>query len=172
MRAAAVLFLFVFSSCARTTGPAETGQIPPSDYDVSFIGTPFKAEKIVEGTRADAVEMPGTGGGTYSAVVLLTVDKVLKGNLPKVSSPAPSKMEQAKEAAGNKQLLKLLTMDFEDPDAVHEKEWLSIAVQDPSKTFGLRSWSSPAGKPHRIYLKKAGEDGRSYIMTGAAPVSP
>jgi|GEM_PF-1717764 len=159
--------VFLLSACAASPQKALTPA--NTTFDISFIGIPFKANPIGAGVGADAIEIAPDGNTNYTSVVLVTVEKELKGSLPETGPRAPSKITQANDALKSKQILKVLLMDFDDPDAVQTKSWVSIAVIDPVKTFSIRRGSeSERGRRYRIYLR---DTGKGYHMVSAVPES-
>jgi len=71
-----------------------------------------------------------------------------------------------KDAAEDKNLLKLLTMDFEKPaEDGDDKEWLSIAVIDPYASFGVREGEPPASRQrYKLSLAQVHKDPDSFIL--------
>ncbi len=96
--------------------------------------------------------------------VLFHIDKVVKGEFSKSKLGGPSALEQAKDAAKNKEILKLLTLDFSNPEDEVDKELLSVAVYDPETSFGINASDSPSKTKHKLYLKRMDEDADSFIL--------
>lgn len=162
----AALFIFLVTVSCAASGSG-TGRIPPlSEYDTSFIGRPFKAFPLEAGSGADAIEKTGEEV-RYNAIVLVSVERLLKGNLSVQAAPVPSKIDQTKDAFQKRQFLKVLTMDFDKPDEAREKPWLSIAVMNSRRTFGLAPGEEKEGRRYRIYLRSV--SGQGYEMLAALP---
>lgn len=164
----AFIFMLLLSLAAISCTHAAKPDSP--DYDVILTASPLSVKSIEPGVAVDAIEKGAIEDGSADKVVVFDIDAVKKGKFTKVREGGPSKMEQAKDALKEFDLLKVLALDFDDPDDWIEKRWLSIAVKNPNDSFGITDWDRPEGGRHKIYLKRLADDPDSYIMTASEPL--
>lgn len=151
--------LLLSSSCAH--------RFAAGDYDVVLEGIPMAVKAIDEKTVVDAIEEINGEIPPLNAVVSFGVQRVLVGEFTRVEPEGPSKLEQMKDAVDDRNILKLLTLDFSSPGEAHEKKWLSIAVADPQASFGLTAENEAAPGRYKIYLKREPGNPKSYRMVYA-----
>ena len=159
-----VLFLFVF------TGPIQAGIRDSALFvkgaDIVLKGKIIGIKTIGPGAVVDAVEKNAEASHP-TAVVQFKIDRVVKGEFTKFKEGGPAKLEQLNQALRDKNILKVATLDFTDPEKETEKGWFSVAVNDPQKTFGINSWENLPESKYRIYLERVENQSDSYIMVDA-----
>ena len=98
--------------------------------------------------------------------VIFRVERILKGDLKIPKSQEISLLSQMKDAADDKNILKLLTMDFEKPpEDGTDKGWLSMAVVDSYATFGIREGEDPATRQrYKLSLARVHKNPDSYVL--------
>ncbi len=128
----------------------------------------FEAESVV-----DALDATSAQGQLPTATVSFLVKEVLRGELPMVkrSASADSLLGQAKDAVHEKSFLKLVTMDFENPDVEHPERarWFSVGVQSPLESFKILSWKDLPKEPYRLVFEKE-SDAAGWTLTSAEKV--
>ncbi|HTL47830.1 MAG TPA: hypothetical protein VL688_07180 [Verrucomicrobiae bacterium] len=133
-------------------------------YDAVLRVTPIRVKPIEKGASIDAIEQKLENEGWPTAVVVFRVDKVVSGEFNKVKVRNASRWDQAREAGKNKNILKILTLDFDKPEEIQDQEWISVAVTNPIESFGIHSWEQPEKKSGRIYLKRVPEQPGTFVM--------
>ncbi|MBN1688563.1 MAG: hypothetical protein JW893_05645 [Candidatus Omnitrophica bacterium] len=149
----------MLSACSSFSKGSESEKV-----DVVAKVIPLQVKHLSSQTPFDVMEKALLEKGWGGAVVLFEIEDVLKGEFDKVKVGGPSKMAQIREAAGNKNILALLTLDFDDPDEEVKKRWLTIAVEDPRETFGIENWEEPKRQSLMVYLSRLPEDRDSFIL--------
>ncbi len=162
-----LLLMLCVSSCA-TAAPGSSRALFKS-ADAVFEVQPLRVHAVREGGSADAIEAEPARAAVAEAIVSFKILRVLKGDWPMVPAGGPSRVEQAHHAMHKKKYLKLLTLDFDDPHELIRKEWFSVAVEDPSGTFGISSWDAPEPRKLKLYLKCDGAHKGSYRLLGVIP---
>jgi len=137
--------------------------------DVVLDVIPLKVRPISRGSSVDVIENDVSRLPFVEAVVSFKLKRVLKGNWIKEKLGGPSRFAQMQTAAKNRNVFKMIGLDFTDPEEEVLKEWLSVAVEDPGKVFGINNWESPGSKRLKLYLKRQPENNNSFIMIGAVP---
>ena len=158
-----VFVLLLSASCA-------SNQTPGIEYDVILNASITRVKPMKPGMAVDAVEATSANGEEMIplAVVVFRVDTVIRGEFVKRLG-GPTRYEQAREAVADKNILKILTADFKDPDTLVQKSTLSVAVEDPEQLFGIVRAPDPNQK-YRIYLKHSDGAPNSYILTHSKPL--
>ncbi len=138
----------------------------PLKADLTLVASPIWARSIKAGGTVNALEKPADEMPPVWTSVLFRVEKVLSGEFKIPKSQEISLWSQMKDAAEDKNLLKLLTMDFEKPaEDGDDKEWLSIAVIDPYASFGVREGEPPASRQrYKLSLAQVHKDPDSFIL--------
>ena len=157
-----VLSAVVLSSCAHL--PQRKALLSSDHYDVILEATPFKVKGITSGSVVDVVEEGLDQVGFDSAVVSFKIEKVLRGEFTKVKFAGPSRFQQMKDAARDRDFWKIIKSDFSDPNELVDQKLISIAVQDPVKTFGFNSWSDPGNKRYKLYLQRVAKQANTYVL--------
>ena len=146
---------------------AEPGSAPEKKLkaDVVLFATPIKVKALDAATPVEVLETSPENMGKASKAVLFRIDRVVRGNFKTITVPDPSVWEQAKNAAGDKSFLKLVTMDFERPsEGGTPKECFTMAVSDPLNSFGIKEGEAPSKQRYRISLARIHKDPDSYIL--------
>ncbi|MCB9799708.1 MAG: hypothetical protein H6757_02980 [Candidatus Omnitrophica bacterium] len=169
------VMLFGLNSCSTVPSATLTSDERENyrkSSDVILTAEPIKVTAIRVGQTIDAIEGSPEEIGLAQAVVLFRIERVLKGDFTKVKTGGASVTQQALQAIKQKEILKVLTLDFKDPDEIIQKEWLSIAVRDPEILFliPVRMWDSPRPEKFKLYLKRMPEDPSSYLFLGRESV--
>ncbi|MBI4430358.1 MAG: hypothetical protein HY587_01430 [Candidatus Omnitrophica bacterium] len=133
------------------------------EYDVVLDATPIYVKPIESGETVDAIEQELETSGKPAAVVLFKINRVILGEFTLLKRGGPSKLEQFQQALQDKDILKVATLNFEDPEKTAPKGWLNIAVSDPFKTFGIES-AAPKDRRYRICLKRIPERPDTYVL--------
>ncbi|HRK62313.1 MAG TPA: hypothetical protein PLY88_07200 [Candidatus Omnitrophota bacterium] len=108
----------------------------------------FNPDEIVD--ALDAVSADGVMPG---ATVVFKIESVVKGNLPPVKVPASSSVwNQTKDAYKEKSFLKMITMDYQNPEVEREGKprWFAVGVQSPLESFQVVSWSDLPKQNYRL----------------------
>lgn len=161
--------LLSLSGCAPLHSQGYTPvSLSHRDYDVVLEAIAIQVKPLMANSTVDAIDLSLKESGDMNAIVIFKIQEVLEGEFTKEKAGGPSKLAQLGEAASEKQILKLLTLDFKDPNSLVAKDWISVAVPEPEKTFSLNSWKDPSGKIYRLYLKRDKEQKNSYVLTGVS----
>lgn len=160
------LFVFLVGIVGHSHAGVRDSALFVQGADVVLKGTLIGIKAIEPGAVVDAVEK-GNGEFTPTAEVLFKIDRVVKGEYTKFKVGGPAKLDQLNQALRDKNILKVATLDFTDPDRSTEKGWFSVAVKDPQKTFGIDSWEDLPQSKYRIYLERVDDQPDSYIMVDA-----
>jgi len=170
------ILLFFFLTLAAERLPlfaAESAALNPKalfkQADVVLEVIPLRARPIERGVSVDAVENDSARLALAEAVVSFKIRRVLKGEWIKERVGGPTRLEQLEKAARKKDYMKILSLNLSDPNAVVAREWLSIAVENPGKTFGISSWDSPEPTRLKVYFKRQPENKNSFVMIGVVP---
>lgn len=161
---------FILLACPAAQALEAGDGIPvykESEFDLGVDAVAVRVKSLGSKTVIDAVENDPESRAHPQAVVSFRILRVFRGELGTMTVGGPSKYEQMKEAAQEREILKLVTLDFENPEEEVEQEWLKIAVRSPMETFGIREWDNPGGKEIKLYLKRLPERPDSYILVRA-----
>lgn len=139
------------------------------EADVVLHVTPMRVRPIDRGASVDAVEGDLSRLPFAEAVVSFKVERVMKGQWTTKLGGA-GHLDQMSEAVRKKEVLKILTLDFTDPNEQVDKGWISVAVEDPGKTFGINHWDAPETRGLKLYFKRLPDDKDSLILTGVIPL--
>ncbi len=124
----------------------------------------FKPEEII-----DALDEPSVQGALPSATAVFLIKQVRQGKLPQPKiSQTTSTWSQAKDALKEKNFLKMVTMDFQNPNVEHENRphWFAVGVQSPFETFKVISWTDLPQTDFRLVLKKEAENS-GWVLVSA-----
>lgn len=157
------IFAFIFQAAfgSLISGPAAAWG--PRESKVVLLASPIRVKPFQGKMTADAIENPGTAAPPQ-ALVVFKIERVMKGSLPQIKSGGDSKMKQAGDALSEHNYLKFLAADFQDPDRMEDKAWISIAVADPAKTFQITSWEDPGNRRYILHFKTVPGRPGSYIL--------
>ena len=157
-----LILTIVLSSCGHLS--QRKALFPSGNSDVILEATPFKVKGITSESVVDVVEEGLDQVGFDSAVVSFKIDKVSKGEFTKVKFAGPSKFQQMKDAARDRDFWKIIKSDFSDPNGLVDQKLISVAVQNPVKTFGFNSWSDTGNKRYRLYLQLVPKQINTYVL--------
>lgn len=134
--------------------------------DVKLLAIPVRAKSILAKGTINALEKPASEMPPVWTAVIFRVERVLRGTFKTPKEQELTLMDQMKEAADDKKILKLLTMDFEKPpEEGTDKGWLSMAVVDPYVSFGIREGETPiALQRYKLSLARVHKDPESYVL--------
>lgn len=167
-----ILLLFCFLGVTPSNGaesldlkPA-SGKSPALKTDLVMIAIPIRAKGIMAGGTINALEKPASEMPPVWTSVLFRVERIVDGECKIPQSQELSLWGQMKDATGEKNILKILTMDFEKPDENGtDKGWLSMAVIDPESSFGIREGEAPSVRQRfRLSLARVHHDPDSYVL--------
>ncbi len=136
----------------------------PLKVNVVLDVIPIKVKPLKAWKAVDALEKRPEEMGPAGSIVIFRIKRVLRGELKKVKVPSLSLLEQAKDATGDKDILKLVTMDFKRPEEDQEKEWFSMVVADPYASFGIRENEDAPKQRYKISLARVQKDPESFVL--------
>lgn len=128
----------------------------------------FNPDEIVD--ALDAVSAEGVLPG---ATVVFKIESVVKGTLPPVKVPASSSVwSQTQDAYKEKSFLKMITMDYQNPEVEREGKprWFAVGVQSPLESFKVVSWSELPEQLYRLSFSKESSTG-GWILQSAESVN-
>jgi len=151
------------TSIGETIARAET---KPLKTDIELIAIPIRARSIKAGGTIDALEKPAAEMPPVWTAVIFRVERIRKGDFKIPKNQEISLWSQMKDAADDKNILKILAMDFEKPDENGtDKGWLSMAVADPYTAFGIREGEDPATRQrYKLSLARVHKEPDSYVL--------
>ncbi|HCM42951.1 MAG TPA: hypothetical protein DIS66_06550, partial [Candidatus Omnitrophica bacterium] len=117
----------------------------------------FNTEEIV-----DALDVVSAEGVLPGATVVFKIESVIKGTLPPVKVPASGSVwNQTQDAYKEKNFLKMITMDYQNPEVEREDKprWFAVGVQSPLDSFKVVSWSELPPQSYRLSFSKEGSTG-------------
>ncbi len=149
-----------------TSLKASPAQSKPLKADVVLIAVPMRARSILAGGTVSALEKPASEMPPAWTAVVFRVGRVLKGEFKIPKNQEISLWDQMKDAAEDKDLLKILAMDFERPDeSGTDQTWLSLAVIDPYTSFGVREGEDATERQrYKLSLARVHKDPDSYVL--------
>ncbi len=164
-----VVFLCAVPLCAGETAidkVAAGGRSKPLKANVTLIAVPVRAKSIKARGTINALEKPASEMPPAWTAVVFRVERVVRGEFKTPKDQEITLMDQMKDAAGDKNFLKLLTMDFErPPEDGTDKGWLSMAVVDPYASFGIReNEMASVRKRYKLFLARVHKDPDSYVL--------
>ena len=180
MKKALILLAFGFLSCVPLFGSeAATGEnsprvsVKPLKADIVLLAIPIRARGIVAGGTVNALEKPAAEMPPAWTAVVFQVERILSGDFKIPKREEVSLWSQVKDAADDKNILKILAMDFDKPDEDGtNKEWLSMAVADPYALFGIREGEEPASRQrYKLSLARVHRDPDSYVLVKSEKLS-
>jgi hypothetical protein len=133
--------------------------------DVVLLAVPITVKSPTTGRTIDALEKPSAEMGKTWKIVVFNIERVITGNFKILPIKDPSLWSQVKDAADDKNILKLLMMDFQRPEEdSKEKNALSMAVTDPLFSFGIKENSPSPKQRYKISLALVQKTPESYVM--------
>ena len=165
------IFIFVFLLgfvCPTTSLIATTVSSDPSKplkANVVLDATPIRVKPLKASKGVDALEKSPEEMGPSARVVVFRINRVLRGELAPIQMNELSLMDQAKDAAGDKDFLKLVTMDFKRPEGESaEKRSFSMVVADPTTSFGIKEGEESSKQRYRLSLARVHKKPDSYVL--------
>lgn len=152
----------IHRSVVGLDGTVITGE----DYDTVLRAAPVRVKPLGVTRTFDAIEFGDEDIELFDKKVVFEIQDVLLGEYVTTKRGGPSKMEQAKEAGLEKDFMKVLTMDFKDPEEMVDKRWISVAVKDPTERFGISNWNQPNREPMKLYLKRTKTNEDTFFLMG------
>ena len=162
------LFLIAFLSLAAWVG--SDSAYAAKGADVVLEVTPIIVKEFEIGDVVDVIEGNPDRAELSLWTVQFRIEDELRGKFTRVEIGGASKLDQAVEAAEGKDLFKILTLDFQDPKEKILKPWLTVAVVDPYKTFGLKPGSDFSDEKYKIYLKKDEANPQAFYLLEAKKI--
>jgi len=165
--------LFVFGFACQSiplhagTMPSATSPVPnkPLKVNVVLDVTPIRVKSLKEGKGVDALEKLPEEMGPTTRIVVFRINRVMRGELATIKTKELSLWDQAKDAAGDKNILKLITMDFHRPEGEGaERKSFSMAVLDPYASFGIREGEDTPKQRYKISLALIHKNPDSYLL--------
>ena len=123
----------------------------------------FDTQEVV-----DALDVASAEGNMPTATAVFKIDSVVKGTLPLLKTPSSASLgSQMKDSVKDKNILQILTMDYQNPEVEREDQprWFAIGVQSPLEAFKILSWSDLPQKSYRLTFSKKGD--ASWILESA-----
>lgn len=154
-----VFFVLMLAGCQSL--PVERPEAP---YDTLFSARLIRIKDFQPDMAVDVIEEDPTRVQFISAVGVFRIERVLKGEMPMVRAGGPSRADQLKEAAEDRNLLSLLTLDVQDPDALIEKPWLSLAVGSATRTFDVTDRENLPQARYYLFLNTLSERPGSFQL--------
>jgi hypothetical protein len=138
----------------------------PLKADVQLIAVPIRAKSILAGGTIQALERPASEMPPSWSAVIFRVERVVDGNFKVPQNQEISLLDQMKDAAEEKKILKLLTMNFEKPpEEGTDRGWLSMAVIDSYASFGIREGAiSTERRRYKLSLARVHKDPDSFVL--------
>ena len=167
------VFLFIFGflcpsiSLSTETVPLAISFAPkkPLKADVVLDVIPIRVKPLREGKGVDALERLPEEMGSLTMIVVFRVNRVLRGEFETTQTNDLSLWDQAKDAVGDKNILKLVTMDFHRPEeGPTQKTSFSMAVADPAASFGIKENETFPRQRYRISLARVHKKPDSYLL--------
>lgn len=163
MKIGAVVFLVVYFFSVPFTAFSALAAKPRAD--VVLLVAPVSVRFPEAGRTVDALEKQPEEMGASWQLVVFRIERVLKGNFKTFKAKEPSLWNQMKDAVDDKNIIKLVAMDFERPsDEPVEKNILSMAVVDPEASFGITGEALPQKQLFKIGLAMIQREPKSYVM--------
>jgi len=123
----------------------------------------FNPDEIV-----DALDTVSAEGALPGATVVFRIESVVKGTLPPAKVPeSGSVWNQTQNAYKEKNFLKMITMDYQNPEVEREDKprWFAVGVQSPLESFKVVSWTDLPEALYRLSFSKDISTGGWIIQT-------
>ena len=166
-----IFLIIVVALCPDSSLKAETATSAtpavlnkPLKANVVLDAIPIRVKPLKESKGVDALEKLPEEMGPSSMVVVFRVNRVLRGELRAVKTNDLSLWDQVKDAAGDKNILKLVTMDFHRPEEETPKESFTMVVADPHTSFGIKEGEESPKQHYRISLARVHKNPDSYLL--------
>ncbi len=163
------VFGFLCPSVSLNAGTAPSAVVSVQNKslkaDVVLDVTPIRVKPLKEGGGVDVLEKSPEEMGSSAMVVVFRINRVVRGELAPIKTKELSVLDQMKDAADEKEFLKLVTMDFHRPEEEGaDKESLSMIVTDPHASFGIREGEVSTKQRYRISLARVHQNPDSYLL--------
>jgi hypothetical protein len=165
------LFVFGFLYPSVSLHAETTSSVIPSvpnrslKADVVLNVTPIRVKPLKEGKGVDALEKLPEEMGSSTMIVVFRINRVLLGELAPIKTKELSLWDQAKDAAGDKNILKLITMDFHRPEEEGtSRTSFSMVIADPYASFGIREGEESPKQHYKISLARVHKKPDSYLL--------
>ena len=164
------LFGFLFSVTPLKAETISPGSNKPLKTNVVLDVTPIRVKPLKDSKGVDALEKLPEEMDPSARVVIFRINRVLRGELAPIKTNELSLLDQAKDAAEDKNILKLLTMDFHKPEEDGaEKKSFSMIVSDPFASFGIKEGEESPKQRYRISFARVHKKPDSYILVKSEP---
>ena len=165
------LFIFGFL-CPSVSLQAEStpSAIPsapnkPMKVHVVLDVTPIRVKPPKESKGVDALEKLPEELGPSAMIVVFRINRVLRGELSKLKNRELSLWDQAKDAADDKNIFKIITMDFHRPEeGGADRTSFSMVVANPYASFGIKEGEESPKQRYRISLARVHKNPDSYLL--------
>jgi hypothetical protein len=169
------LFIFLFflgflcqsAFLNAETEPAVILSVPkkPLKTDVVLNVTPIRVKPLKAGKGVDALEKLPEELGPSAMIVVFRINRVLRGELAAIKTEHLSLLDQVKDAAGDKNVLKLITMDFHRPEEESAgRTAFSMVVANPYASFGIKEGAESSEQRYKISLARVHKNPDSYLL--------
>lgn len=137
--------------------------------DAILVVVPIRAKSILAGGTVNALEKPAAEMPPVWTSVIFRVERVMSGDFKVPKAQELTLWDQMKDAAENKNILKLLAMDFEKSgEEGADKGWFSMAVVDSYASFGIREGEEPATRQrYKLSLARVHKDPDSFVLVNS-----
>ena len=149
------------------TAPSAIFSTPnkPLKVDVVLDVTPIRVKPLKDGKGVDALEKPPEEMGPSAMIVVFRINRISRGELATVKTKELSLLDQAKDAVDEKNVLKLVTMDFHRPEEESVgRQSFSMLVRDPFASFGIKEGEEPPKQRYKISLARVHKKPESYLL--------
>jgi hypothetical protein len=160
-------------ACLNTSsprrGPAKPLFGPEPSAELILLVTPIRVKEFKTDSEVDAIDGSLGKSEMPSEVVLFRIERTIAGEFTKTRLAEPSALSQAMDAAKGMDILKIVTADFKRPEGEISQGWISVAVGDIQKTFGIASRENPGDVRYKLYLNRDASRSDSYILVKVLP---
>ena len=160
-------FLYSSVSLHAETAPSAVPSVPkkPLKANVVLNVTPIRVKPLKGGKGVDALEKLPEEMGPSAMIVVFRINRVLRGELAPIKTKELSLWDQAEDAADDKNILKLVTMDFHRPEEEGaDRKSFSMIVADPYASFGIREGEESPKQHYKISLARVHKKPDSYLL--------
>ncbi len=137
----------------------------PTKVNVVLDVTPIRVKPLKAGKGVDALEKLPEELGSAAMIVVFRINRILRGELAAIKTKELSLLDQAKDAVDEKNVLKLITMDFHRPEeGGADRTSFSMVVADPYASFGIKEGKESPKQRYRISLARVHKNPDSYLL--------
>jgi hypothetical protein len=160
-----LLFPSISLQAGNTSSAILSAPNKPMKAHVVLDVTPIRVKSLKEGKGVDALEKLPEELSPSAMIVVFRINRILRGELAPLKTKELSFWDQAKDAADDKNVLKLITMDFHRPEeGGTERTSFSMVVADPYVSFGIKEGEGSTKQRYRISLARVHKDPDSYLL--------